>query len=89
MKKQLDKLLLITQVASHDISSEERFFPGFPRRFFAYFTRCGSKSQAMKQWKNRNDRSLRHKNEEIASGSHYKKMNGARADIWNHFCPSK
>jgi hypothetical protein len=29
---------LVTQVASHDISSEERFFPGFPRRFFAYFT---------------------------------------------------
>ncbi|MGC1878865.1 MAG: hypothetical protein WA678_05780 [Rhabdochlamydiaceae bacterium] len=44
---------------------------------------CSSKSQAMKQWKNRNDRSLRHKNEEIASGSHYKRMNGARADIWN------
>ena len=44
---------------------------------------CGSKNHAMKQWKNRNDRSLRGKNEEISPGSYYKKMNGARADIWN------
>jgi hypothetical protein len=36
---------VLAQAASHDISSEERFFPGFPRRFFAYFTQSMSKNR--------------------------------------------